>query len=341
MQNSVKKRAVLAGAAFLATVSCFGAADAQVYTVTGPQIGADGTPGTGTSTDGVNYYGDDAEQGFTAPNGALGTSFLVQNATAQGGVGGAIVGSDTTGTNYYQAGDGGNGLLSQAGSSVVPLVTIQSGTFTGGAGGAASGVGALIVGGTGGGGLDVNNSTVIVNGGTFTGGPNGVGTGPDAFFNYSPGAGLNANYDGVITINGGSFTGGNGVGGTGNGPGILGLGTDDGFSTVDIFGGTFAGGDTPGQSSYGIDLFGGIITLHGSDFTINGLPAYNGETITSGTGTITGLLEDNSAVTSITYDNENDGGIIVLSSVPEPTSLALLAVGSAGLLARTRRRNRG
>ena len=337
--QQIKKYSALAGAAFVAALSCGHAALGQVYTVTGPMVGASATPGTGTSDDGINYYGNDADQGFTAPNASLGSSFVVTNATLMGGVGGAIVGSDATETNNYQGGDGGNGLLSQAGSGVTPLVTINSGTFTGGIGGAASGVGQNIIGGNGGGGLDVNNSTVIVNGGTFIGGANGVGTGPNANFNSLPGAGLNANYDGVVTINGGSFIGGNSAGGTSNGPGILGLGTNDGNSNVDVFGGTFVGGSTPGFASYGIDTLAGVITLHGSGFTVNGLVGYDGEVITSGSGTITGLLTDNSAVTSITYNNENEGGIIVLSVVPEPSSMAVWGVGAAGLLARKKRQS--
>src|ERR1017187_7653818 len=104
----------------LAWIALASQAKAQVVIITGASTGANGTPGGGTLGGDNIYHGNDGTSGYIAPNGS-GTSFVFTGATLVGGLGGAVVGTDPTAT--YQAGYGGNGLLSQGGSSVTPLVT--------------------------------------------------------------------------------------------------------------------------------------------------------------------------------------------------------------------------
>jgi hypothetical protein len=300
-----------------------GSSYADVVNVTGVMVGADGSPSGGTLGGDNVFHGNDGTSGYIAPQNGT-DSYVFTNAILTGGTGGAVIGTDPTAT--YQAGYGGNGLLSQGGSSVTPLVTINSGTYTGGSGGIATGTAfTQLIGGGGGGGLDVNNSTAIVNGGTFIGGNGGTTDDPNSFA-YSAGPGLNANLAGIIIINDGTFQGGvTTQPGSGDGDAILGLG-----GTVSIFGGTFTGGGTGG---FGLDNLAGTITLFGTNFAVNGVPTTGDLT---GSGTITGTLQDDGTPFSMTFTNP--GGTIDLVTVPEPASLGALSFGAACVLMRTRRR---
>lgn len=312
------------------------AARAQTV-VTGTYTGADGAPGGGTyNPDDMVYHGDNADNGYTAINSSD-TNFVFENVTATGGVGGEVDG--TNAANVYRGGDGGNGLLSQGvGSNPNLQVVVNSGTYTGGVGGAAFGTGSRLDGGYGGSGIDVNSSTAIINGGTFTGGDSGPAAGTaDGITSEFGGSGLNSNNNAIITVNGGTFHGGNGVQvGVNTGPpgaGIISL-----SGTTYVYGGTFAGG-TGNQDGYGLDFFLGTLTVYGTNFTVTDTehgtvtPNFNGA-LPQGEGFITGTLQNDTAPSTFTYRNLNQGGVFSLSdpaAAPEPSQWSAWGVGLLGI----------
>ncbi|MEM9348053.1 MAG: PEP-CTERM sorting domain-containing protein [Planctomycetota bacterium] len=107
-----------------------------------------------------------------------------------------------------------------------------------------------------------------------------------------------------------------------------------GSATIDIFGGTLGTSIASGGNS--------VITLYGPGFQINGQSAGFGE-IAPTFGLLSGTLSDGTAF-SVDFARITEGfffrrtGDIVLveQAVPEPTSLALLVLGSAALLRRQR-----
>lgn len=136
-----------------------------------------------------------------------------------------------------------------------------------------------------------------------------------------------------------------------------------GFGTlITLRGGTF-GSDIEAADGGQIDIFGGEIGLtgsfdngigassfstirvHGQDFTVNGVPVGFGPLSGTG-GTLAGTLSDGSTF-EMPYDRARRnrfsprGNIILVDlPVPEPGSLALLAVGAVVVLRRAARRDR-
>jgi hypothetical protein len=233
----------------------------------------------------------------------------------------------------------GIALLAVADVSPAMGAVITSGTYTG-----TPGSGAISPGGDG---YDFTSGPSTVSGGTFTGGTGGNSISPNGSgfsVGGNGGAGVSVFEAGAtVVITGGSFTGGNGgnASGAGAGNNIAG----DGGDALDVFfngaatvsGGIFGGGvsGSPGNGSKGFSFessTGGDLTLIG---TFQNAPT---SPITSGTGSFTGTLADNSTPATYTY-LVSDGEIVLTSAgVPEPASLSLLAVGGVAVLGRRRRR---
>ncbi len=305
--------------------------------------------GTYTGTDGAALSGPSAANGnqnaVFGKGGQAGlylntNSYSVAAATITGGVGGTTTG--TTGATIVVGGPGGYGLSAQNNANV----TVLSGTFSGGNGGATNGTATTYLnGGNGSDGYFVDNSTSVVYGGTFTGG-NGAGATGSAptLYGGGGGAGININYQAGVTIDGGSFTGGNAASVTNSG-GNAGDGLPAGgvlveSGTASIYGGSFTAGTYAPASphgsrtatyGYGLDVFSGAATLYGSGFTVNGVSNFSGA-VPVGTGTITGKLLDNAAVSTFTYDFLQGATFnIVAVPAPEPSQWAAFGVGALGL----------
>ncbi len=289
-----------------------------------------GAPGTSFSLGPNHHYGFNGSNGYNA----LGSNFtyIVNGPSLTGGVGGTITGTDPS-ASYY-AGGGGAGL-SVTGATTV---TISSGTFTGGTGGMANGIGQSLTSGYGGDGLvTYGGATTSIYGGTFQGGLVGdptarTGSGGDY------GSGLYEGATSIVNVFGGSFAGGNGLpvpsGYTQEGG--SGLYVRDG--SLNIYGGTFAGG-TSSFGSTDLEVIGGTATLYGSNFTVNGVAVENGS-VPVGFGTITGNLLDNSTVTTLNYFlYDGSGGTLNIESpaaVPEASTTVsfglLLTLGLGGVM---------
>jgi len=295
--------------------------------VTGTIAGTDGAPSNGVTPDASGFIeGNAGSSGFTAPPPADdGNTTYAVNANITGGNGGATTGSKPN--LNYAGGAGAPALLVQTGSSVNPLVTVNGGTYTGGSGGNAGGVGTEISGGRGGDGVHVINTGTIINGGVFTGGATGTGQNSSAIEFGGNGlfASTNGPQLGAVTINDGTFQGGSASPGGLAGDGLLVIDLN-----VAIHGGTFTGG---GANAFGINIDGGSITLYGSNFEVNGVSTTGS---VDGTGTITGTLENVSSPTSITF-RTSFTDTLFLVDVPEPNSAAIL-LGAAGLLGLSRKR---
>ena len=145
--------------------------------------------------------------------------------------------------------------------------------------------------------------TLIINGGAITG-----------VLGNGLGAGIN-NY-GTLIMNGGSISSNS------NDPSVFIPSVDNG-GTMTIYG---------GDLSSITDEPDGLTTIYGT-FSQYGA-------ITSSEGTITGTLADGTNAT-IAYANvsyNGDSGVILLEPVPEPSCLAVLALGLGGIALRRRRR---
>ena len=293
----------------LATLAALGLAahpaGAQtILTAANSNVGAPGAPGGGTADTNGTFVGNSGSSGYDANAG----TFIVNGPALVGGAGGA-----TTGTNAaanYQGGTGGNGL-SVFGLGTPVNATVNSGTFTGGLGGAAGGVGNQLSGGYGGGGVIVFSGTATINGGTFQGGDSGLAAGTGTLSSGFAGSGLNANTFSTVNVFGGSFTGGNA-----NSDGSAGDGLIDLAGTLNVYGGSFTGG----TNGFGIDVFVGNTTLYGTDFFVNGVP-FAGGSLMPGTGTITGNFQSNTAPTTLTYQLLPIGGTLnIVSPVPEAST---------------------
>jgi hypothetical protein len=129
----------------------------------------------------------------------------------------------------------------------------------------------------------------------------------------------------LITINGGAFAGRHGLQTTGTSPNLS-------TARINILGGDFVGNLAP----YDLGLANPdiITTVFGEDFQLNGSPIGFGPLVDV-TGTLSGTLADGSDF-EWTFQRLNDAPL-VLATVPEPTGLALLAIGGAAVLRRTRR----
>lgn len=106
-------------------------------------------------------------------------------------------------------------------------------------------------------------------------------------------------------------------------------------SEATIFGGSFR------ENSFGPDFVLGDLTrltIHGSDFTIDGVSLGYGEVFVS-FGTLTGTLEGMSlSGQPISYDFELSGDA-VLVLIPEPGTLSLLVLGGLALIGRRRNKH--
>ena len=330
MQFSLSAFAALGLAAFTALGLVAPPVDAQTTTLTpaDSHVGAAG-PAGGSNPDGNGgFYGNSGLPGYflnSNPN------LIVNGPTLTGGAGGEVTGSKAA-TNYA-GGSGGSGLSVGRGTA-----TINSGTFNGGAGGAADGVGNNLIGGAGGDGFYAGNSTASIYDGTFQGGNSGPVSATGTPESYAAGNGLNANNGSVINVYGGSFTGGNDN--QNSYYAHYNFGLADFGGNVNIYGGTFASG-TNGDAALG--AFGGTTTLYGSDFSVNGVAASSGPL--TGSGTITGKLADNAGMSTITYDVLFNGSLnLDAAPVPEASTTVslglLLALGLGGVMAAGRRKKR-
>ena len=208
-------------------------------------------------------------------------------------------------------------------------------------------------------------------GDTFTGGPDATGI-------FGPGAGLFINQGSSATIHSGTYTGGNGryFGGF-----ILPGGTGMVIQTdlpVTINGGTFVGGYESNEDpeNYGasvqsryiyhpdpivpaqVSIYGGaflnsagapgyvvaynsVYTFYGHDLTFlagDGTVGTN-----NGRGTISGMLENNSASFTLNYDVAGDGQVRLMNvPVPEASTTfslgLLLALGVGGMVMAAKRK---
>ena len=89
-----------------------------------------------------------------------------------------------------------------------------------------------------------------------------------------------------------------------------------------------------GPSGVGLDASGGAFTVYGSNFTYNNQPNYFGP-LSSGTGSFSGLLADNSTLETVTFTIANSGSITLAPApVPasEPSQMTVFALAGAGLL---------
>ena len=248
-------------------------------------------------------------------------------------MGGENTGTDPTAS--YQGGFGGEGL-----TVVDANATINSGTFAGGRGGAAAGVGEYLNGQFGGDGLLTQNSTTDIYSGTFQGGDSGPAAGIGTLGSLNGGEGLRVLTGSTVNVYSGSFTGGSGAsvpGGTNGGAGV-GLLDEDGV--LNVYGGTFTGGPN-GLFGFGLDAGGGTTTLYGSDFFVNGVAMSSGSV--TGIGTISGIFQNNGTVSTFTYRVDSGGTLnISAPTVPEASTTVsfglLLALGLGGLVVAARRK---
>ena len=223
----------------------------------------------------------------------------------------------------------GRDAISSYGNSII---NVSGGDFTGGedtdAGGSGHGMFAW------------ESSTVSISAGTFTGGVKNTGSG-------GAGDGL-AMRDSTLAITGGIFQGGSHANA---GSIVAGHGLYTWGATGTISGGTFLAGSTSTYSVFGwigseLDITGGTfedgIRASSSIFNIYGTGlSYSG---VSG-DLLTGTLSDGSSISTIVSFSGTGAEINLFNQeeqtpVPEPTTIALLGIGLAGLAGAEVRRRR-
>ena len=239
-------------------------------------------------------------------------------------------GSVTAGT-----GSGAVGIYSQEASSI----SIYGGTIAGG-----SGYGIL-----------ADNSNLNINGGNIKGGSGdysmGIVTGNSTTNihggNITGGSGKwsygIATYNSTMNIYGGNITGGSGgqwdygakisigsvvnIYGGGISGGLIGIEADR-SSVVNWYGGNISAGTE--KWATGIVAFeDSRINIFGSDFN------YGFGSISNTSGILTGTLSDGTAI-NIKFEQDYAGQII-LSTIPEPASIAILTLGGLAILKRRKR----
>ncbi len=357
-------RGAAAGVFVLVMTSVLGSARGQTIYNDGGTHTVNGTSGpillegSGTTLDLVSpatISGSSGIQSGVAIIGQVGTTINLLGGQVNGGIGaggsfsasgGVVQGGDTT----RMPGVGGT-ALDLAAPSGFPSASAQisGGTFIGENASFLGGIGFVLttLGGT------TGNSSSI-SGGTFQGGSGGTtGNGGD-------GGHFDLNLT-ALTINGGTFIGGSGFrSGNTNGNGLIlnSFGcsesiTGGSFSGADslIFGGyssslVISGGTFHNQMGFGLDDVGTSVTFLGTGLNYD-----------SANGIITGTLDDGSVLSTtlqlgsvnphlVIQVTNNSGEEIEFSaiasgSVPEPSSIVILAIGLLGLAAAKAYRSRG
>ena len=172
--------------------------------------------------------------------------------------------------------------------------------------------------------LTTTGANYFGNGSTGLGAISSVLTVNSGNFSNNGGDGLYAESS-VMTINSGQFSnnGAYGVGAFSSEKATLNGGTFGGNALSDLY---------VDQSS--------LVVIYGSGFTYNGQNNYFGA-LNAGSGSFSGLLENNVASETITFENLN-GSRIVLAPVPEASTTVsfglLLALGAGGIVVAARRR---